>query len=91
MDQGIDADQLTEQSRGGRRSAPADVERLNVHVSASAMKALREVAEASGMTLTEAVRRAIGLLKLVDDATRDGVEIQFVDPKTNKTRVLQLI
>ena len=91
MDQGIDADQLTEQSRGGRRSASADVERLNVHVSASAMKALREVAESSGMTLTEAVRRAIGLLKLVDDATRDGVEIQFVDPKTNKTRVLQLI
>jgi hypothetical protein len=78
-------------ARGGRKALAADAERLNVHVAPSAMSALREVAEFNGVTLTEATRWAIRLLKLVDDARRDGVEVHFVDPKTDKTRVLELI
>jgi hypothetical protein len=58
---------------------------------ASTMQALREVAETNGVTITEAVRWAVRLLKLVDDARRDGTEIRFVDPDTEKTRVLELL
>jgi hypothetical protein len=89
MDQSTEAEQVT--GRGGRKGLPADVERLNVHVAASSMNALREVADVNGVTLTEATRWAIRLLKLVDDARRDGHEIHFIDPKTNKTRVLELL
>jgi hypothetical protein len=89
MEPSTDSDRAT--GRGGRKPLAADAERLNVHVAPSAMNALREVAEFNGVTLTEATRWAIRLLKLVDDARRDGVEIHFVDPRTDKTRVLELI
>ena len=49
-----------------------------------------EVADRNEVTLTEAVRRAIGLLELVDEARRDGTEIHFVD-HSGKTRVLELL
>jgi hypothetical protein len=55
------------------------------------MTVLRDIAQANDVTLTEAVRRAIGLLKLVNDARDAGEEIQVVDLKTNKVRVVHLI
>lgn len=72
--------------RGGAGS-----ERLSVNVSSSAMTALRELSLRKGTSVTEMVRRAIGLLKLVEEAELHGQEVQVYDPKTDKVRTVQFI
>lgn len=69
----------------------AGSERLSVNVSASAMAALRELSVRKGTSITEMVRRAIALLKIVEDAEQQGLEVQVYDPKTDKVRTVQFI
>jgi hypothetical protein len=48
------------------------------------------MSQAKGITVTETVRRAIALLKLLEDEHARGVEVQLVDPaQPHKVRVLQ--
>lgn len=78
--------------RPGRRpKAPQPTQRLNVNLPSAVMATLHDLAEANGISLTEAVRRAIQLLRLVDEATRQGREVQLLDPVTNKVQTLQFI
>jgi hypothetical protein len=69
----------------------AGSERLSINLSSSAMTALRELSLRKGTSVTEMVRRAIALLKLVEDAEQEGQEVQVYDPKSDKVRTIQFI
>lgn len=66
------------------------VVRLNVNLSAEVAAALRQTTRRNGLTLTEGVRRAVSIWKLLDDAARHGERIEVVDPETGRTRELVL-
>ena len=75
--------------RRARQTVPT--QRLNVNISTTAMNTLAELATANGISMTEAVRRAIQLLKLVEDATHEGRQVQLVDPETKQVQTLRFI
>jgi len=49
--------------------------RLSIKLSAEAAEAIREVTERRGITITEAIRRAISIHKYIDDANARGAKI----------------
>ncbi|GEM_PF-4902303 len=63
---------------GVRSSHDADYVRVSVNLVREVAEALRNLAESSGVSITEAVRRAINLLVVVDKATRSGARLQLV-------------
>jgi hypothetical protein len=64
--------------------------RLNVNLSTEVADALRQTTRRNGLTLTEGVRRAVSIWKLLDDAARRGERIEVVDPESGRTRELIL-
>jgi Ribbon-helix-helix protein, copG family len=72
-----------------RRRQPS--QRLNVNISASTMSTLTELAELNGISMTEAIRRAIQLWKLIDQETHQGREVQVVDPDSSQVQTLRFI
>lgn len=65
--------------------------RLSVNVALDVADALRVLAKRRGITVTDGVRRAIAIWKLVEDASAEGQQIQIFDPATGKIRELVLI
>jgi hypothetical protein len=55
------------------------------------MSTLVNVAEADGITMTEAIRRAVQLLKLIGDFQREGREVQVVDPESKQVQTIVLV
>lgn len=53
--------------------------RLSVNLNAETATALRALADGHGITLTEALRRAIGIYKFVSDEVRAGNQVQTVE------------
>ena len=72
-------------------ASTAQITRLSVNVPMTTMALLRRVAHERGTSITDVVRRAIALLKLIDDAEKDGLEVQVYNPKTDRTRSVQLL
>lgn len=62
--------------------------RLNVNINARTADELRRVARKSGISYTEAVRRAVEVLAFIVDEREAGHAIQVYDPKKDKTREL---
>jgi hypothetical protein len=59
-----------------RDSAQAErLVRLSLNVSPEALEVLKDYAGRKGVTVTEAVRRAIGVLKYIDDAQERGARL----------------
>lgn len=56
--------------------------RLSVNLSEEAAKVLRELAERRGISITEAIRRAIAVWRFFEEATDKGETIQVTDGKT---------
>jgi phosphoribosylcarboxyaminoimidazole (NCAIR) mutase len=54
--------------------------RLSVNLSREAADALRAIADRHGITLTEAIRRAISTQKFVEDALDDGAKVLIAEP-----------
>ncbi len=54
--------------------------RLNVNLNQETADALKEIADDAGISLTEAVRRAISVYKFVDDEIESGNRVQTVNP-----------
>ena len=78
------------EGRVRRLRATPRTERLNINIHETTAQALQDMSRAKGITVTETVRRAVALLKLLEDQTARGIEIQLVDPaEPNKVRVLQ--
>lgn len=63
--------------------------RLSVNLNQEAAAALKEIAERRHISYTEAVRRAIAILKFVEDETALGHKVQVVDGA--KTREVVLV
>ncbi len=52
--------------------------RLSVNINHDTAAALRQMAQERGISVTEAVRRAVAIAKFVEDETRRGHRIQVV-------------
>ncbi|KPM52173.1 hypothetical protein ACG83_30485 [Frankia sp. R43] len=62
--------------------------RLTVNINTETAAALRQVAESRGVSYTEAVRRAVALLKLIEDETQKGHAIQVSEGKNVRNIIL---
>lgn len=65
--------------------------RLNVNLNKETAAALKEIAEKQGISLTEAVRRAIALLKFIDEEQAEGRKIQTMEGDGKNKRELVLM
>ncbi len=65
--------------------------RLNVNLNKETAAALKELADKQGISLTEAVRRSIALLKFIEDEQADGRKIQTMDSDGKNKRELVLM
>jgi len=66
-------------------------ERLSINVSHTTAQTLRELAQAKATTVTDVIRRAVAVLKLLEDAQSDGVELHLVRREDDSVRLLHLI
>lgn len=75
------------------RTAPPTAEsvRLNVNLNRETAEVLKEIAEKQGISLTEAIRRSIALLKFVDDERTSSRKIQTMDSDGKNKRELVLM
>jgi hypothetical protein len=62
--------------------------RLGVNIALDVADALKGSCRRKGISVTEGVRRAIALWKLVEDEMASGKRVQIYDPETNATRDL---
>src|SRR5919202_1916588 len=59
-------------------------QRLSVNLSAEVAQALQDIQRVQGLTLTEAVRRAISIAAFVEQATHRGAKILVHEGKSTK-------
>jgi hypothetical protein len=72
----------------GEREMPDEITRLSVNINSDVADALREVMVKRGFTLTETVRRAVAIYKLVEDKTEEGCVITVRDPEGRVTELV---
>lgn len=65
--------------------------RLNVNLNKETAEALKEIAQKENISLTEAVRRAIAILKFVEEEQGRGRKIQTMDRDGKDKRELILM
>jgi hypothetical protein len=65
--------------------------RLNVNLNKETAAALKDITDKQGISFTEAVRRAIALLKFIDDERTAGRKIQIMDSNGKNKRELVLM
>lgn len=80
----------TKTTTSGTTTEPALV-RLNVNLNKETAAALKDITDKQGISLTEAVRRAIALLKYIDDERTQGRKIQTMDADGKNKRELVLM
>lgn len=67
------------------------VVRLSVNLAPSVADALKSVADTQGISLTEATRRAVALLKLADDAARKGNRLMVVEGEGEGAKYREIV
>lgn len=72
--------------------ASKDKVRLTLELSEDVNQDLEEIADESGSTKSEVLRKAIALVKAASDGKRRGRELALIDPKSEKvvTRIVGL-
>lgn len=65
--------------------------RLNVNLNQETAEALKEIASEHNVSYTEAVRRAITVLKFIEDEQAQGRKVQTMDPNEKNKRELILM
>jgi predicted transcriptional regulator len=85
-----------EQPVPGRAPSEPDVPesrytRLNVNLNEETATALKEIARKRDVSVTEAIRRAIAILKFIEDETAAGHRIQIADARSGKVREIVLM
>lgn len=65
--------------------------RLSVNMNVETADALRKIADAHGISVTEAVRRAVSVAHFVEEQTRQGKSVQIEDPKTGRIKELMMM
>ncbi|WP_066460850.1 hypothetical protein [Sanguibacter suarezii] len=67
------------------------VVRLSVNLAPSVADALKSVAADQGISLTEATRRAVALLKLANDARNDDKRLMVVEGQGEKAIYREIV
>jgi len=67
------------------------VVRLSVNLAPTVAAALKSTAEKQGVTVTEATRRAVALLKLADDAHRKGDRLMVVEGEGDSAKYREIV
>lgn len=65
----------------------SDYQRLSVNINDEAAQILRTVTKERGISTTEAIRRAIGLLGFFEDARLNRTKVYTEDQDGNRSRV----
>ncbi len=65
----------------------AEYQRLSVNINPESAEILRTVAQERGISTTEAIRRAIGLLGYFEEARRSRTNIYTEDALGNRTNI----
>ncbi|ADX75271.1 Ribbon-helix-helix protein, copG family (plasmid) [Pseudarthrobacter phenanthrenivorans Sphe3] len=65
--------------------------RLNINLTKESAAALKKLAEEQGISVTEAVRRAIAVLNFVQEERKEGRKIQTMEPDGKDRRELVLM
>lgn len=65
--------------------------RLNVNLNKETAAALKELAAKQQISLTEAVRRAVAVLKFIDEEKSQGRKIQTMDSQERNKREVVLM
>ncbi len=78
---------------GPNSPGAADVVRLSINLAPDVATALKDLASARGLSITEAVRRAIAVWKFVEDERARGHRLAVVesDGKTERIREVVLL
>lgn len=63
---------------------PNGYHKISANLSDEVLEVLRTTAERENLTLTEVLRRAVSVFKVVDDAVQEGQQILIRDPKTKE-------
>jgi len=58
--------------------------KLTLELSEDVNNALEEIAEESGTTKSDVLRKAIGLIRAANSEKKKGHELGFIDPKSEK-------
>ena len=69
---------------------PRKTHRLSVHINEESAETLRQVAAYYGINTTEAVRRAIGLLRFFEDERARGSEILVRDQAGEMSKIVPI-
>jgi len=69
----------------------SDLVRLNVNLNKETAAALKEIADERGISLTEAIRRAVSVLKFVSDEQAAGRKIQAMEQDGSDKRELVMM
>lgn len=64
--------------------------RLSVNINDETAKALKELADERGTSITDIVRRAVAVYKFVEDETATGKKLQLVDDENHVERLAVL-
>lgn len=72
-------------------AATRNTERLSVNISTATAQALRHLAASKATSVTEVIRRAVAVLKLLEEEQDLGTEIHLVRKSEEATRVLHLV
>ena len=67
--------------------APRDTVKFSANLSVDVVESLKSIAKSQGISMTEALRRAIGLEKFMLDADREGSKI-LIEDKDRRMRQL---
>lgn len=82
---------ISESTTGGPPAQPSgQLVRLSVNLSPDVADDLKEYAEKKGISVTEAVRRSIAVLKFVDEAQDRGASLN-IEENGNLKEVLFLV
>jgi hypothetical protein len=65
--------------------------RLSVNVTFDVADALKALAKRKGISITDGVRRAIAIWKLVEDANANGQQVLLKDTRTGETQQLVFV
>lgn len=70
---------------------PSDLVRLNVNLNKETAAALKEIAERQDISMTEAIRRAVAVLKFVSDEQAKDRKIQTMNQDGSDKRQLVMM
>jgi hypothetical protein len=77
--------------RGDRAASSRDVVRLSINLASDVAGALKALSTAQGVSVTEGVRRAIALWKLVSDEVAKGNKVMVVEGEGDSAKFRELI